>query len=68
MCKLHREVIDTKVAACNQRVDGVLEAVQEVRSLQKTIMITLLVIAIGVGCTLFGVIMGRGIDFGWLIP
>ena len=68
ICKLHREVIDTKMEACNGRIDGILEELQEVRQLQKTILYTVIFIAIGVCCTLFGVVVGRGVDFGWLIP
>jgi hypothetical protein len=67
-CKLHRELIDTKLAACNARVDGILEEIKGVRDLQRTILYALIVIGFGVACTLAGVIVGRGLDFGWLIP
>lgn len=65
---MHRELIDTKMAACNDRVDGILEEIQGVRTLQKNILHTLFFIALGVACTLAGVVLGRGFDFGWLIP
>jgi hypothetical protein len=67
ICALHREVITTKIAACESRVDGILEELQEVRQLQKTILYTLIFIAIGVICTLAGVVLGRGVDFGWIV-
>ena len=67
-CALHRELIETKLAACNERVDGILMEIQCVRDLQKTILYTLIIIGFGVACTLAGVIVGRGLDFGWLIP
>jgi hypothetical protein len=68
MCSLHREVLNTKMEACDRRVDGILDEIKEVRQLQKNIQWTLLFIAIGVGYTLIGVILGRGFDFGWVIP
>lgn len=68
MCSLHRQVIDTKMDACNQRVDGILEEIQGVRDLQKNILYALMFIAVGVACTLAGVVLGRGFDFGWIMP
>ncbi len=74
VCKLHREVIDTKIEALKQRDDdldekmqGIQEGIQEVRKLQTTILYAIIGVAIGVALTLFGVILGRGIDFGWLL-
>jgi hypothetical protein len=67
-CILHRELIITKIDASEKRVDGILEEIKEVRQLQKNIQWTLFFIAAGVICTLFGVVMGRGFDFGWIIP
>lgn len=68
MCKLHRELINTKLDACNERVDGILAEIQGVRDLQRMILYALIGIGFGVACTLAGVVLGRGIDFGWLIP
>lgn len=65
---MHRELINTKLAACNDRVDGILEEIKGVRELQKNILRTLFFIAVGVACTLAGVVLGRGFDIGWLIP
>lgn len=67
-CALHREVIETKLQATNERVDGILQEIQCVRDLQKQILYALIGIGFGVACTLAGVVLGRGIDFGWLIP
>jgi hypothetical protein len=67
-CALHRELIETKLAACNARVDGILTEIQGVRDLQRMILYALIAIGFGVACTLAGVIVGRGLDFGWLIP
>jgi len=68
MCNLHRELINTKLAACNARVEGILAEIQGVRDLQRMILYALIGIGFGVACTLAGVIVGRGLDFGWLIP
>lgn len=68
ICTMHRELIDTKLAACDARVDGILKEIQGVRDLQRNILYTLIFIAAGVACTLAGVVLGRGIDFGWLMP
>jgi hypothetical protein len=67
-CALHRELIETKLEACNARVDGILTEIQGVRDLQRMILYALIAIGFGVACTLAGVIVGRGLDFGWLIP
>jgi hypothetical protein len=68
MCELHRAVLTGKIEASDRRVDGILEELQEVRALQKTILYTLIFISIGVAFTLMGVILGRGFDFGWVLP
>ena len=68
MCSLHREVIEAKLLACNERVDGILEELKGVRDLQKQILYTLIFLSVGVSLTLFGVLIGRGVDFGWLVP
>lgn len=68
MCELRRQVITTRVNGQDTQIDGILDEIREVRNLQKTILYTLIFISIGVACTLMGVVLGRGIDFGWLIP
>jgi hypothetical protein len=75
VCKLHREVIDAKIEtlkakddSLDARMERIEDGITEVRTLQKTILYALIGIAFGVVATLFGVILGRGIDFGWLIP
>ena len=68
MCNLHREVLNAKIAACDKRIDGILAEIQGVRDLQKQILYVLVAIGFGVAFTLFGVIVGRGFDFGWIIP
>ena len=66
-CSLHRELVEEKLKATNQRVDGILDEIKGVRELQKNIWYTLIFIAFGVCFTLAGVIMGRGFDFGWIV-
>jgi len=74
MCKLHRDVIDAKIDSLKQR-DEALDSrmmriemgIEEVRALQKTILYALIGISVGVALTLFGVIIGRGIDFSWIL-
>jgi len=68
MCNLHRQVLDAKIAACDKRVDGILEEIKGVRDLQKQILYVLVAIGFGVAFTLIGVVVGRGFDFGWIIP
>lgn len=75
VCKLHREVIDAKIEtlkakddSLDARMERIEDGIDEVRALQKTILYALIGIAFGVVATLFGVVLGRGIDFGWLIP
>jgi hypothetical protein len=64
MCKLHRELLDTKVQSCDRRIDGIMNEIVAVRALQENIYKAVILVAIGVGFTLLGVVMGRGIDFG----
>jgi hypothetical protein len=75
MCALHREVINTKLemlsgvdAAIEGRMVRIEDGIDEIRQLQKNIYYALIAISIGTVLTLMGVILGRGIDFGWLIP
>jgi hypothetical protein len=74
VCRLHREVIDSKIETLKQkddsldnRMERIENGIEEVRGLQKTILYALVGISVGVALTLFGVLLGRGIDFGWLI-
>jgi len=74
VCRLHREVIDSKIETLKQkddsldnRMERIENGIEEVRGLQKTILYALIGISVGVALTLFGVLLGRGIDFGWLI-
>jgi hypothetical protein len=48
-------------------MERIENGIEEVRGLQKTILYALIGISVGVALTLFGVLLGRGIDFGWLI-
>ena len=75
VCRLHREVIDAKIETLKARDDSldnrmqrIEDGIEEVRALQKTILYALIGISVGVALTLFGVLLGRGIDLGWLIP
>jgi len=67
ICRLHRELINEKIASCDARVDGIYEELRAVRDLQVSIRNTMIVIAAGVILTLLGVLLGRGVDFGWII-
>ena len=66
LCKLHREVLDIKIAACDRRIDGILAEIQGVRDLQRQILYTLIIIGFVATFTLIGVLLGRGVDFGWI--
>jgi hypothetical protein len=68
-------LLETKICACNERVDGILDEIKGVRQaqtavmdLQRVILYAIIVVAFGVIFTLAGVIMGRGVDFGWIVP
>jgi hypothetical protein len=75
MCAMHREVMDIRMEALagidktlENRIIGIETMIEEVRTLQKTILYAIIFVAIGVCLTLFGVIVGRGFDLGWLHP
>ena len=75
ICDLHREVIESKLQvlkgadkAIEARMLGIEKGIEEIRGLQKNIYYALIAISVGVTLTLLGVILGRGVDFGWLIP
>lgn len=75
MCKLHRELVEAKIGALKDkdnilenRMCGIEKGIEDVRALQKTILYTIIFVAFATVTTLMGVILGRGIDFGWLIP
>ena len=67
-CDLHRELLNEKMSSTNKRVDGILEEIQEVRMLQRQIYNAIIGVAILAFVTLLGVVIGRGIDLGWLLP
>ena len=75
MCSLHREVINTKLQmmkgvdeAIEDRMVRIEEGIVEIRVLQKNIYYALIGISVGTALTLLGVVLGRGFDFGWIIP
>jgi hypothetical protein len=68
MCSLHREVITTKLEACNERVDGLMEKVDEIITLQRNTIYGIAVIFGTLVLILLGVLLGRSVDFGLLIP
>jgi len=75
ICRLERKTIETEIEAL-KKCDGDLEErmkdikadIKDVLALQKTLLYAIIFVSIGVALTLFGVLMGRGIDFGWLRP
>lgn len=74
ICKLHREIMDGKIEvlkvkdeALDGRMQGIEQGIKEVHDLQKLILYAIIGIAVGVILTLIGVILGRGIDFGWIL-
>jgi len=74
VCRLHREVIDAKIEtlkqkdhALDKRMEGIENKIQEVFDLQRTILYVIIFIAVGTILTLIGVLLGRGVDFGWLL-
>ena len=75
MCNLHREVINTKLEmlkgvdeAIEARMARIENGISEIRQLQKSIYYALIGISVGTALTLLGVVLGRGFDFGWIIP
>ena len=74
VCRLHRKVVDGKLEvlkvkdeALDTRMKGIEDGIEGVYALQKTILYAIIVVAVGVALTLFGVLLGRGIDFGWIL-
>jgi len=74
MCDLHRQLIDEKIKAIDahievtdEKVDGILEEIQGVRDLQKQILYTIIISLVLGLFTLVGVLLGRGIDFGFVV-
>jgi len=66
-CELHRAVITTRLESVELQTKSIFAEIEEVRNLQKMILYALIFIAMATICTLLGVILGRGLDFGWLI-
>ena len=68
ICHLRHEIIDTKIQAVEDRVDGIQACLQEVRDLQTKILYAIIGLFGTSIMILIGVIAGRAIDFGALIP
>lgn len=75
VCELHHQVTAAKIESlqlCDEklekRMDGIEEGIASVQALQKQILYAIIFVAVGTIMTLTGVIVGRGIDFGWLMP
>jgi hypothetical protein len=75
VCDLHQQVTQTMIDALKEkdntlecRMEGIESGIAEVRDLQKQLLYCIIFVAVGVSLTLFGVVLGRGIDFGWLMP
>ena len=74
VCRLHRKVVDGKLEvfkvkdeALDTRMKGIENGIKGVYALQRTILYAIIGLAVGVALTLFGVLLGRGIDFGWIL-
>jgi hypothetical protein len=75
VCRLRHELVTTQInaladkdTALEARMERIENGIDEVRNLQKTILYAIIFVAAGVILTLAGVVLGRGIDFGWLVP
>lgn len=68
ICSLRHEIIETKIHAVEERVDGIQACLQEVRDLQTKILYAIIGLFGTSIMILIGVIAGRAIDFGALIP
>jgi vacuolar-type H+-ATPase subunit E/Vma4 len=81
MCELHHQIMEAKLevlrqrdkaledrmTGVEQRLDKMDAKIDKVILLQESIYKALIAITIGVVITLGGVILGRALDFGWLI-
>lgn len=75
VCDLHHQLTEAKIANLEQcdekhekRMDTIESKIDGVYEMQKKQMTFLIYVAVGVSITLFGVIIGRGVDFGMLFP
>ena len=68
ICNLRHEIITTKIEAVEGRVDGIQACLQEVRDLQTKILYAIIGLFGTSIMILLGVLTGRAIDFGALIP
>jgi hypothetical protein len=73
-CELHRQLIEEKIKGVDGRIgqnekrtDDIMDEIKGIRDMQKQTLYVLVFIACGVILTLCGVILGRGLDFGWIV-
>jgi hypothetical protein len=81
MCEMHHKVMEAqlevlrqkdkaledKMTGVEKRIDAIDEKMDALLTAQQDFNKYLIWIAVGVALTLFGVITGRALDFGWLI-
>lgn len=81
MCEMHHKVmegqlellrqkdktLEDKMTGVERRIDTIDEKMDELLRAQQDFTKYIIWIAVGVSLTLFGVITGRVVDFGWLL-
>lgn len=81
MCEMHHKVmegqlellrqkdksLEEKMTGVEKRIDTIDEKMDELLKAQQDFNKYLIWIAAGVALTLFGVLTGRALDFGWLL-
>jgi len=64
VCGMRREILDCRIEVVEREVEGMRGDLKEVRDLQKQILYAIIGIFGTLVVTLFGVLMGRAVDFG----
>jgi predicted AAA+ superfamily ATPase len=75
MCELHREVIEAKLSITDKRIDNIMDELKDVKdeirglsNIQRNMYYAVIFVAIASVLILIGVLLGRGIDLGLLLP
>lgn len=66
-CALHRELVETKLAANERRIDGMEDKIDQILIMQKNTLISIISILVVCMLILIGVVLGRGVDFGMIL-
>lgn len=66
-CALHRELVHTKLDANERRIDNIENKLDQMITMQKNTLISIVSILVVCLLILIGVLIGRGVDFGMVL-